>query len=257
MTPQSLPPESGPPPLSKEGPPLPEKLNELERLTGIFISPKKAFADIVRRPRWWIPVVLIGIFSTVYISAYSQRVGWDRIVRQGIEQSPRSENMSAQQREQAVAVGSTVAKAAGYGAVVFTLISIVISAAFLMFMANTIMGADIRFGSMMGIVSYGFLPQLLVVALSLLVMYLKPPEDFDLRNPLMFNAGALVPGDAAQWLKTLAGSFDLFSFWIMALIATGISAGSRKISFGKALSAVVFPWALFVALRAAATAAFS
>jgi hypothetical protein len=232
-------------------------MNELARLTGVFVAPKKAFTDIASRPRWWIPVLLMGIFSTVYINAYSQRVGWDRIVRQGIEQSQRSENMSAQQREQAIAVGSTIAKFAGYGAVVFTLISIVISAAFLMFMANTIMGADIRFGSMMGIVSYGFLPQLLVVALSLLVMYLKPPEDFDLRNPLMFNAGAFVPGDAAQWLKTLAGSFDLFSFWIMALIATGISAASRKISFGKALSGVVFLWALFVALRTAYTAAFS
>jgi hypothetical protein len=165
--------------------------------------------------------------------------------------------MSAQQREQAVAVGAAVAKSVGYGAIVLTLVSIVLTAAFLMFMANTIMGGNIRFQSMLGIVSYGFLPQLLVAALSMLVLFLKAPDDFDLRNPLMFNAGAFVANDAGQWVKVLAGSFDLFSFWIIALIATGISAAAPKISFGKALGAVVFPWALYVALRTAVTAAFS
>src|SRR5215471_2968529 len=165
--------------------------------------------------------------------------------------------MTAQQREQAIVVGSAIAKAAGYGQIILTLIALLITAAVLMFMTNTLMGADIQFGSMMGIVSYGFLPQLVVVALSMLVMFLKPPDDFDLRNPLMFNAGAFVASDAAQWLKALAASFDLFSFWIIALIATGVSTAAPKISFGKALTAVVFPWALFVGIRAAATAAFS
>jgi len=191
------------------------------------------------------------------MSAYSQRVGWESVVRRQIDQSPRSENMSAQQREQAIVVGSAIAKAAGYGAAVFTLISIGISAAFLTFMINTILGGNIRFQSMMGIVSYGFLPRLLVAALSMLVMFLKPPEDFDLRNPLMFNAGAFVPAGAAQWLKALAGSFDLFSLWVIALIAIGISAASPKIGFGKALAAVAFPWLLYVAISTAASAAFS
>jgi hypothetical protein len=231
-------------------------MSEVARLAGVFVSPKRAFADIARRPRWWIPVLLLGVFSTIYTSAYSQRVGWERMIRQQIEQSPRSENMSAEQREQAIAVGSAVARSAGYGAIVLTLFSILLTAALLLFMANTIMGADIKFGSMMGIVSYGFLPQLVVAALSMLVMFLKAPDDFDLRNPLVFNAGAFVASDAAQWIKVLAGSFDLFSFWIMALIATGISAAAPKVSFGKALSAVAFPWALYVALRTAATAAF-
>ena len=258
MTPQPQPPEPTPPPLSIESQPsAPETLSEIARLSGVFLSPRKAFADIARRPRWLIPVLLLGIVSAVFITAYSQRVGWERIVRQQIEQSARSDSMSAQQREQAIAVGTAIAKSAGYGQVVIAVIAIVIIAAVLLFMTNTLMGAEIRFASMMGIVSYAFLPNLLVSALSMLVMYLKPPDDFDLRNPLMFNAGAFVASDAAQWLKALAASFDLFSFWIIALIATGISTAAPKISFGKALTAVVFPWALFVGIRAAATGAFS
>src|SRR5215467_13228938 len=103
MTPQPQPPEPTPPPLSSESQPsAPETLSEIARLSGVFLSPKRAFADIARRSRWWIPLLLTGVFSTIFITAYSERVGWERIVRQQIEQSPRSESMTAQQREQAI-----------------------------------------------------------------------------------------------------------------------------------------------------------
>jgi hypothetical protein len=258
MTPQPQIPDPVPPPLLPPLPPQPDKLSEFERLTGVFFSPAKAFADIARRSRWWIPVILMGIASTIYLNAYSQRVGWERIVRQSIEQSSRADAMSAQQREQAIAVGANVARYLGYGGgIVGNLITVFITAVVLLFMANNLMGADIRLGGMLGIVSYAFLPQLLVAALSLLVMYLKPPDDFDLRNPLLFNAGALLPSDAPQWEKGLGSSVDLFSFWIIGLIAAGISAAAPKIKFGKALTAVLFPWGLYVALKIAYLAAFS
>jgi len=253
MNPQSE--TATPPPLP---PPLPQSLSEVERLTGVFFSPGKAFADIARRPRWWIPILLIGIVSTIYLNAYSSRVGFERIVRQTIEQSSRAESMSAQQREQAIAVGASFARIAAYGGgIVNILIAILIASAVLAFMVNNLMGGNLRFPSLMGIVSYAFLPQILVTALSMLVMYQKAPDDFDLRNPLLFNAGALMPNDSAQWLKGLAGSFDLFSFWIIALIAIGISAAAPKIKFGKALGAVLFPWAIYVALKTAYLAAFA
>jgi hypothetical protein len=259
MNPQPQTPDpAAPPSLPPPFPEPEEKLNEVQRLSGVFFSPAKAFADIARRPRWWIPVLLMGIMSTIFLNAYAKRVGWERTIRQAIESSPRSETMTAQQREQAITVGASVARILGYGgAVIGNLISIVLVAAVLMFMANNLMGGKIRFNSMLGIVSYAFLPQLLVAALSMLVMFLKAPDDFDIRNPLLFNAGAFVPSDSANWLKGLASSFDLFSFWIMSLIACGITAASPKIKFGKAFVAVLFPWILYVALKAAYQAAFT
>lgn len=253
MTPRPESPGPVPPPL----PPQPEKLSEFERLLGVFFSPSKAFADIARLPRWWIPVILLGMVSTIFLNAYSRRVGFERVVRQAIEQSSRADTMSAQQREQAIAVGTNIARFAAYGAVVSSLFAIFITALVLLFMANNLMGADIKLGGMMGVVSYAFLPQVLMTALSMLVMSLKSPDDFDLRNPLLFNLGAFLPTDSPQWEKGLAASFDLFSFWIIGLIAIGISAAAPKIKFGKALTAVLFPWALFVALRTAYLAAFS
>jgi Yip1 domain len=251
MLPESPIPESTPPPVPEKGP------NELERLTGVFFSPRKVFPDIAKRPRWWIPVLIMGVLATIYVQAYSQRVGWERLIRQQLDRSSQTGNLSAQQREQFIATGAAVAKILGYAAVVGTLFSIFVTAAVLFFLINTLMGANIRFGGMMGIVSYAFLPLVLVTVLSMVVMYSKPPEDFDLRNPLAFNASVFVASDAMQWVRSLAASFDLFSFWVIALLAAGISSAAPKISFAKALVAVIFPWALYVALKTAYTAAFS
>jgi Yip1 domain len=251
MIPESQAPESTPPPVPEKAP------NELERLTGVFFSPRKVFPDIARRPRWWIPVLIMGVLGTIFIQAYSQRVGWERLIRQQLDKSSQTGNLSAQQREQIIAAGANVAKIIGYAAVVGTLFYVFVIAAVLFFLINTLMGANIRFGGMMGIVSYAFLPRVLMTLLSIVVMYQKPPDDFDLRNPLAFNAGVFVASDAMQWVKALAAQFDLFSFWVIALLAAGISSAAPKISFAKALVAVIFPWALYVALITAYAAAFS
>jgi hypothetical protein len=250
MMPESQTPESTPPLVPKKA------LNELERLTGVFFSPRKVFPDIAKRPRWWVPVLIMGVLATIFVQAYSQRVGWDRLIRQQLDKSSQTGNLSAPQREQIIAAGANVAKIIGYAAVVGTLFYVFVTAAVLFFLINTLMGANIRFGGMMGIVSYAFLPLALVTVLSMVVMYSKPPEDFDIRYPLAFNAGVFVASDAMPWVKALAASFDLFSFWVIALLAAGISSAAPKISFAKALFAVIFPWALFVALKTAYTAAF-
>ena len=256
MTSESQTPDPAPPSLPPPIPAPEQNLNELQRILGVFFSPGKAFADIARRPRWWIPILLIGIASSIYLNAYSQRVGFERLIRQTLDQSSRADNMTAQQRQQAITMGASVARIIAYGGAIVTgVIGVVLTAAVMVFMANNLMGGKINFNSMMGIVSYAFLPQLLVVALSMLVLYLKAPDDFDLRNPLLFNAGAFLPSGSATWIKSLASSFDLFSFWIMGLIACGISAASPKIRAVKAFGGVLFAWALFVALRTAYVAA--
>ena len=70
MAPEPAP--TSPPTLSnideQSGPP---QMSEAGRIAGIFFSPGKAFADIARRPRWWVPVLLIAILGTVYSPSVS------------------------------------------------------------------------------------------------------------------------------------------------------------------------------------------
>jgi hypothetical protein len=243
MTPAPLPPPLEPP---ASGPP---PMSEGARLAGVFFSPGKAFADIALRPRWWIPVILSAILSTVYINAFSSRVGWEQVIRQAMEQSPQIQSMPAPQREQIIRNAAGIYKYVGYAAPVLSLFYVFIVSVGLLLLFDVMMGAEIGLKRLMGVVAYAWLPMLIYTALSLVVLFLKNPEDFDLQNPLMFNAGAFLSSDSAAWLKRLGSSIDLFSFWVMALLAIGLVAAARKkMSFGKALTGVAIPWMLYVAL---------
>ena len=235
-------------------PPIPKPMNEASRLIGVFVSPGSTFPDIVRRPRWWIPMILLGIMATVTAIAYGRHVGWERVVRQTIERSPRMDQLSAQQREQAISAATRLASYAGYAAGVNGALSILIVSAVLIFLFNVLMSADLKFPSVMGIVGYSFLPFLISGALTMVVMFMKDPDDFDIQRPLAFNLGAFLPDSTPRWAIVGASSIDLFSFWIIALMAIGISSSVRKISFTKAFITILFPWAIVVVLRVTLTA---
>jgi hypothetical protein len=230
-------------------------MSEAARLGGIFFSPGKAFADIARRPRWWIPLILIAILSTIYLNAFTQRVGWDSVIRPAIESNQATQSMTAQQREQLIITYEGFYKYVGYLSVVGTLFSVFIVAVILMFLFDTMMSAGVGLKRMMAIVAYGILPLVIQTALSMVVLFLKDPEEFNLRNPLMFNIGAYMSADSPAALRALGSSIDLFSLWILVLLAIGVSAAGRKVSFGKAFTGIFSLWALLVCLKVAAAAA--
>jgi len=59
--------------------------SEIGRLTGVLFEPSAAFADIAARPRWWVPALLLIVLQIAYITAFSQRVGWQHYMRQKFE----------------------------------------------------------------------------------------------------------------------------------------------------------------------------
>ena len=239
-------------PAPAQAPPAP--MNEFTRIAMVFSSPREAFKDIARSPRWWIPVLIIAAMGTIYSFAFGAKIGWDRAGRQILEASPQAANMTPQQMEQAISRIATVARFQQYLGILTTALLILIVAAVMKFLFDVLMGADLGMNRYMGIVGYANLPLVISTALTLLVLNLKSPEDFSVTNPLAFNVGAFLPDGTAPWLRGLGASLDLFSFWVIALIAIGVSSATRKISFGKALVTVLIPWGLYVLLRAGALA---
>jgi len=248
---------------SSPAPAEPAQIGALGRLSGALLNPRETFADIARRPSWIAPIVLLTIISVVFLVVLTQRVGWERIVRQSIEQNPRAAQQMAQlspeERRQRVEQGARIAKITGYViGIVGSLLFAAVVAAVLLGAFNLLGAVGVSFAASLGIVSHALLPRAIVAVLGIVVLYLKDPATIDIQNLVGSNVGAFLGSDAPRWLSTLASSLDLFVVWSILLLAAGFTAANpKKVSFGKALGVVIALYAIVTLLRVGWAAAFS
>lgn len=234
-------------------------MGDFSRLTGVFFEPSKTFADIARRPSWILPLLLMVLASLGVTALYSQHVGWERLIRHQIETSSRGQQLSPEQREQAIATQARLAPLFGYvGTLVAIPLYCLLAAGVFTGLVAGVMSAPVRFKQVFSVVAFASLPNVVGALLTGVVMLLKNPDDFDLQNPLMFNAGAFMDAEhGSKFLHSMATSIDLFSFWVMLLMATGLKAAAgKKLSFGGALFVVVLPWAVWVLAKSALAGIF-
>ena len=229
-------------------------MSEAGRLVNVFLEPTAAFADIAARPRPWVPLLLLIVFSIAYLSAFSSRVGWDRMMEQQMERNPQVQNMSAEQRAKAAEMNARIGSVMGYVLPASPIVTIpfyvLIVAGVMTLIFRVIMTADVSFKQLFGITAYAFLPDLLFSAAAIGVMFLKSPDEFNMENPLAFNIGAFLdPDSTSRAAMSFASSIDLFSFWKLALLALGIAVAARKISFRTALFGVTAPWLVWVVVK--------
>jgi hypothetical protein len=235
------------------------RLSPAARITGVLFNPQATFVDIVAAPTWIVPLVLLTLLSLISVVCLNQRMDWRQFAAQQLDKSPRAADLSADQKEKQI---DAIAKFAPISAYVFGVpavaVVIVLSAALLLAAYNLLAGANVRFVTAMAIVSHAFLASLVSTVIFLLVIFLKPRGTIDIENPVATNLGVLVAEDAPKWLMKLAVSIDIFSFWIIILIATGFAAANpRKLTFGSSLAIVGGMWALYVVLRVGAAWIFS
>jgi hypothetical protein len=237
-----------------------EPMGHLDRVIGTLLDPKLAFADLAARPTgWWLPLALLMVVTVGFIFAFTQRVGWERFMRQQMEQNPRVQQMPVEQREQILQQQLRFVPAISHiqGAVAWPLITLVTGGVFL-FVFNILLGGQLTFRQVYAVVCYGNLPHGLGAVLALVVMFIKDPADFDLQNPVASNLGAFLdPTTTPKWLVSAAGSVDLFSAWVVLLLATGFAAAARKISWSKSFTWVVITWLLWVVVKSGASWIFS
>jgi hypothetical protein len=87
---------------------------------------------------------------------------------------------------------------------------------------------------------------------------LKQPDQIDLQNLVASNAGTFLSSDAPKWLLALCTSLDIFTFWVLGLMAFAYSAvRPKKIKFGSALTWIVGIWVVFVLIKVGFAAMFS
>jgi len=240
--------------------PEPSGMGEFSRIVGVFFEPGKTFRDIAQRPTWILPMILVIVAAFGVTSTIGQRVGWENVIRHQVESSSRMQQMPADQRDQAVAMQMKLAPVFGYvGPLLFVPVYDLIAAAVLLGIAGGLMGGGMRFKQVFGAVCWSGMPGLISAILTIVVLFLKNPDDVNIQNPMAFNLGAFMdPNTPAKFAYSLASSMDLFVFWTIFLIATGLKAAAgKKLSFAGAFVAVLIPWAILVLGKAAFAGAFS
>jgi hypothetical protein len=235
------------------------QMSELGRITGIFWEPKPVYENLVARPRWWVPLILTTLLAIVFVFAFSHIVGWDTFMAQEMAKNSRTQDMPEAQRQEIAAMQSRFVGIFSYfGAVLGTAGVLLIVAGSLLFLFKTASGGETTSRQTFSIVCYSWLPFGLYQVLSLVALYFTNPADFDMRNPLPFNIGwFLDPSSSSAWLVALMSSIDIFSFWVMALLALGFTVVVKRMKFGKAFSMVFGAWFVFVLVKSGWVSLFS
>jgi len=238
----------------------PQHMSAVARVVGVLFEPTKTFEDIARKPGFVLPWILILLVSLGVTFAIGQHIGWERIVQHQLESGSRYEQMTPEQRAQGLTIGTKMAPLFGFGAPILgiPIVWLIISAVLLGIVAG-IMSAPVKFKQVFAVVAHASVVRVISSILTIVVIFLKNPDQFNAQNPLAFNPGAFMdPQTTSKFVYTLASAFDLFTIWQIVLIAIGLKAAAgKKLSFGGALFSVVLPWAVLVLAGASLAGMFS
>lgn len=229
------------------------------RIIGVFFSPKTTFQDIARKPSWIAPVVLLTVLSILVSVGMRQRVDWREFISQQIDKSRQAAQMSAEQKQQRIEIGVKFTSTLTYvmGAVGPTLF-ILLLALVMIGAYNLLAGARATFQQSLAVVAHAAVTSAIGSLLFLIVLYVKPYGTVDMENPVATNAAAFLPEGSAKWLVTLGKQIDIFTIWMLILVAIGFAAiNPKKLQGGKAFSVAFGVWAVWVLIRTGIAFIFS
>ena len=236
-----------------------EPINHFGRLIGVFFSPKETFQSIVRRPSWIAPVLVMTVLGCIVSFTMNKRVDWREVASKRIEESPRAANLSAEQKEQQLAMSEKISPYFTYAIGLFApiLLAVIVGGAMLA-AYNLLAGAGANFNVSMSIVSHAYFVSIVSSLLLILILFLKPYGTLNLENPVAANLGAFLPDGTSKVVMALGTAIDLFSFWIICLIGIGFSAfNTKKLKTGSAIGIALVVWGVYQVIRVGLTYVFS
>lgn len=230
----------------------------LATLLDVFVAPGDAFRGIAARPRFLAPLLLaVGIglaFSAVWVTKADPVA----FMRAQMEESGGAERIAPEKRADVIQTQARFFHVfAWVGPLFFAPLAYVALATLFLFVYRFFYGAEVTYAQSLAVVAWCFAAFGLVLnPLILLVMALKNEWNVDPHSVIQASAAALLDrATTARPLYALAGSLDLFSFWLIALLSIGYGVVIGK-SASTAAWGIVIVWAGYVAGKTALAALF-
>jgi hypothetical protein len=216
-------------------------LSEPQRILNAFFAPSKTFDDIKRNASWWVPFVLSAIVAILFVVTIDKKITFEQSTINQIQKSSRADQfdkLPPEQKAQQIAISTKVTKYISYSIPVMILVINVIIAAVLLAMFKLGFGAALTFKRVFAIVFYAGLPFLISNVLAIISMQFIDPEAFNVQNPVATNPAYFMdPYTSSKFLYGIASAFDVFVFWVIALLTIGIARNS-KVKTGTAFGAI-------------------
>jgi len=250
---------------SAPGAELTESKNFFSRLAGVYFSPREAFREIGLSPKVLVPIIAMLVIGTLAGLYLSRNLDMESMMAGRMEEAVAAGKMTQEQMEQQLAL---VSKFASTQVIVFAAlgslaVALIIAAGFKLI--SSLIGAENRFKSVFAVTIYAMIAvSIIQYALIVLILSLKGSGGVDISNInslVASNLGAVFAGilgeDALpKFFMRLAGYVDLFAIWIIALLAIGYSAVSRKLKTSTAAIWIAGVYAVIAVIGAAASSMF-
>ena len=216
------------------------EMNAVQRVMGIYFSPRKTFEYLREKPKWLVPFILICLVAMV-----SNFLAKDIAIQAQKERVLMSDRIPEEQKDAIIErIESSASGPQAYiqyfatPVVIFIILCGV--AAIFLFFGNMLFGGQSNFRQMLSMYAHAG-----VIALPAAIV--KVPLMLSQQSLQVYtNLAILLPADAEQtFLHRLMSKFDLFTIWEVILLIIGMSAIYR-FSTGKASTIVFILWALWI-----------
>lgn len=226
-----------------------------QTLTGIFFEPTRTFESLRARARFLVALIISIVAIMAFTVLFLQRVGYERITREAIENSPRAADLSPEQREQQIQMQTKpVFKVIGYVAPVIGIAVFFAAGAGLYLLGAMLMGGKLGYKQALAVWTYSSLPPIILsMLINIILLFIKSEDSYDIvqasRTGLVqANLSFLVDGKTSPALFSILSSFDVFQFYGMFLAALGLRIVG-KLSSGGAWGIVITLWLVGVVLK--------
>jgi len=210
----------------------------LSKIIGVFISPRKSFESVDRKPNWVAPVVILLLFSLVASFAIMDVAVSERMEEQREKMIERG--MSPTDADAALEKGMAIGKIAGYVfAPVGTVVTLLIVAGVLLFAGNVLLGGESTFKKAFAMYSYASLIGVLGFLLKIPLILQKQTMN------VHFSLATFLPADQSKrFVYLLLSKVEIFSLWQLAVVCIGMGV-IYHFHTKKAATVVVPLWAVY------------
>lgn len=224
-----------------------EPMSWFEKVTGIFYEPSRVFRSLRFNPTWIGAFLTIWVLSTIYSTAFIQRITPERIVDHTVEKvsqmgppfAPPPEALEKIRTDQMESLKNPVQRV---GTVLKSLVGIFVFSgalpAGLIVLGVLVFGGRINFWQALAVVFYSALPIIVIQkVLGLVILYLKSADDLhpvlNAETTLQDNLGILLTPADHPVLFVMASFIGLTSFYWIWLRAKGMHFGGTRVSKGQ------------------------